>query len=237
MRRLRLVGVRPGLLQTFRLTHALAESGVPVDVPRSGIAAWEWLDRYFDGLDWDTSLVARRFSAVTVDHERPLTRVGGVERPLLFPHGAMGLCRQAWAEERDHRMTFAGLMTDQRTATLAPLTAALGDEFQVVSTDAGRRWPTKAWDADYYSVLGRSELVACPNGDYVWTYRFFEAAMCGAIPVVEDVSVHYDGFRYYRMSDPAEMWQWREDWAEHNGSLVRERLTVPHAELRAAVLE
>jgi hypothetical protein len=126
-------------------------------------------------------------------------------------------------------------MTNSRRGTLRAITNAFGDEFQVVGTDARRVWPGKAWDDDYYTVLGRSGLTACPDGDFVWTYRFLEAALCGSIPVVESFCNHYEGFRYYRMAGVPTSMKWRRDWAEHNFWVARNRLTVTHDELRQAV--
>ena len=55
----------------------------------------------------------------------------------------------------------------------------------IFASKKGRILPYKAWDEDYYNMLSKSRFVLCPNGDHVWTYRFFESILCGAIPVVE----------------------------------------------------
>lgn len=103
------------------------------------------------------------------------------------------------------------------------------------NSERGRRFPVKAWDREYQELLGRSRFVLCPNGDFIWTYRFYEAAMCGAIPVVEDACPLYDGFRFYRMSDDPRELTWDPSIAEHNFALVRELLTVPPEGLAAVV--
>ena len=63
----------------------------------------------------------------------------------------------------------------------------------VWSSERGRRFPTKAWDEEYFQLLADSEHVLCPSGDYQWSYRFFEACLCGAVPIVEEASPLYDG--------------------------------------------
>lgn len=233
--RIRLRGVRTELLQTFRLSHAMAEAGIPLAVDRWQVGAYRWLDQYFPGLDWKWAPVARSFKQLAVDHHTPRTAVGNVERPLIFAHGVTDRCKLKW-DDRVISISFAGNMTESRRHTLSPLFAAYGDGFRVVSTNAGRDWPGKAWDEQYYEVLGRSALTACPDGDFIWTYRFFEAALCGSIPVIQNWCSHYEGFWYYRLSDDPESMMWREDWALHNEETARGLLTVPLQRLREAVL-
>lgn len=102
-------------------------------------------------------------------------------------------------------------------------------------SDRGRRFPGKTWDEDYQSLLAHSQFVLCPNGDHVWSYRFFEAALCGAIPVIEEASPVYEGFRYRTMDDPLENGRWDREEAEHNFGLCEKRLAVPLEELNAEI--
>jgi hypothetical protein len=95
------------------------------------------------------------------------------------------------------------------------------------SSERGRRFPTKAWDEDYFRMLADSEHVLCPSGDYVWSYRFFEACLCGALPVVEAACPIYDGFRYRLMSESRLHEPWSASDAEHNYRLCAERVAVP----------
>jgi hypothetical protein len=102
----------------------------------------------------------------------------------------------------------------------------------VWSSERGRRFPTKAWDDEYFDLLARSECVLCPSGDFLWSYRFFEATLCGAMPIVEQPVPLYDGFRYRTMADAGEP-GWSADDAEHNYQLCRERIEVPREALNA----
>lgn len=99
----------------------------------------------------------------------------------------------------------------------------------------GRNFPGKAWDDHYFRLLGDLEFALCPNGNSVWTYRFFEAVMCGAIPIVEEGCPVYEGFRYLRMDEPETSRRWEEAIAVHNFELCRERLTVDADALRLEV--
>ena len=107
--------------------------------------------------------------------------------------------------------------------------------FHLRSSCRGRRFPIKAWDSDYYAVLLRSQCVLCPNGEYTWSYRFFEAALCGAIPIIEEDCPVYRGFRYYRMSD--NHYDWDPAAALHNYQLCAERILVPADLIHHAIEE
>lgn len=99
----------------------------------------------------------------------------------------------------------------------------------------GRVLPGKAWDENYFKMLTQSRFVLCPVGDCVWTYRFFESAMCGAIPIVEASCASYQGFRYFTMEDDISTLKWSAEIAEYNFNLCRERLTVPRELLNAEI--
>jgi hypothetical protein len=74
--------------------------------------------------------------------------------------------------------------------------------------------------------------VLCPNGRFVWTYRFFEATLCATIPIVQITCELYEGFRYLTMDDDVEQMIWNEADALHSAALCRERLTVHRGELK-----
>jgi hypothetical protein len=95
------------------------------------------------------------------------------------------------------------------------------------SSERGREFPIKAWDEQYYEMLANSQFVLCPDGAFTWTYRFFEAAMCGAIPVIENYCSLYKGFRFFSMSDPISKLSWSRETADYNFKLCMERLTIP----------
>lgn len=52
-------------------------------------------------------------------------------------------------------------------------------------SDYGRDTKTKYFiDEDYYETFCASRFGLAPTGDCPWSYRFFEAVMCHAIPVL-----------------------------------------------------
>jgi hypothetical protein len=222
---------------------------------------------------------APELAELNVDHATPVTRLGSIERPLIFPHAIVDYCQDQWQPRRDVRFSFVGLMTPERKLVIerwirrsfpqsrvklavvsAPsdrpgtrghrfLRKLLGlrrrsvkvekvhfDDVLVWSSNRGREFPIKAWDDEYWKVLTRSQFVICPDGDYKWSYRFFEAALCGAIPIVESRCEAYQGFRYCHIDDPIESLIWRPEDAEHNARICKQRLTIPRDELNAELL-
>jgi hypothetical protein len=43
---------------------------------------------------------------------------------------------------------------------------------------------TGLYDYSYYDRMMSSRFALAPDGDFAWTYRFLEAIMCGAIPII-----------------------------------------------------
>ena len=104
-------------------------------------------------------------------------------------------------------------------------------DLAVWSSSRGRKFPIKSWDMEYFNFMLKSEYVLCPSGDYVWTYRFFEAVMCGAIPIVEQSCDIYDGFKFYRMSDSRLSYTYNNDIIEYNFNLLLDRITLSDSEI------
>lgn len=103
------------------------------------------------------------------------------------------------------------------------------------ASDRGRQFPGKSWDEEYHALLARSQFVLCPCGDYVWSYRFFEAVLCGAVPIVEQPCPAYDGFSYRTMDDSLSDARWNPADAQRNAEVCEARLTVPTQELNAEI--
>lgn len=209
--------------------------------------------RFSEGTDGDMVLDAH----ITIEHSKPQTGIGNLSRPLIFPHIIPNYCRSLWGERTqrfsfiglitDKRQTLLDAWAKHNiessrvkrflrrarnkitrlTRLGRPINPVLPKEFLIWSSTNGRVFPGKSWDDDYFRVLARSQFVLCPNGDYVWSYRFFEAALCGAIPVVEETCEAYQGFHYYMMEDRADTLVWSEADAIHNFALCVDRITLP----------
>ena len=123
-----------------------------------------------------------------VHAEQPKTIVNGKDYGLLFPR------RIFKSQPKDIEMLFIGKHTPQREAFLRQF-----PEATIIYTDNGRNDSIKGYDSQYWDMMQRAKYVLCPDGDFVWTYRFFEAIACGAIPIVQTWCTLYD--KYYFMFD------------------------------------
>lgn len=96
----------------------------------------------------------------------------------------------------------------------------------LASSTIGRHFPEKSWHDDYFNQMSNAKFVLCPDGDFVWTYRFLEAILCGAIPIVENETEMYDGFHYYMMSDQQNTYVYEQGIVIENFALALDRFTL-----------
>jgi hypothetical protein len=99
------------------------------------------------------------------------------------------------------------------------------------SSNYGRLFPGKSWDEEYFKLLSQSQFVLCPKGDCLWSYRFFESILCGAIPIVEKECVATNGFEYYTFSDEVESLKWSKDKATYNFNRLVSNFTITLEEI------
>jgi hypothetical protein len=267
-------------IQSIRLAHALMETKYQVCIPLIHEDKFIALKKRFNAryLMIDPSPdqpSIQPLPGLKIVHSKPLTCVGSIERPLIFPHAIVSHCREIWCDRRDIRFSFAGLVTDSRkivleqwakrnfdlsnlnlsqpsppsrlqqfqarlarklglTIDFKPVESRLG-EIVFWSSNRGRSFPTKSWDHKYFNLLAKTQFSLCPRGDHVWTYRFFEAALCGSIPVIEAYDPIYSGFRFRTLEESSQQLIWSQADAEHNYALCQERLTIPRLELEAEI--
>jgi hypothetical protein len=259
------------LIQQVRLIHALAESNYDVTVSAAELDKFAELVRKFDiklhhsGTDQCDVTEDLRMS-----HQEPATSVGRIERPLIFPHGAIEECRRIWSLERMTQVGFSGLITSKRAKLITDwihlntkvknpslpnpnsfsnrainkvkrtLGIPTGFKRQIgplllSHSSRGREFPIKAWDQEYFESLGDTQFTLCPSGDCVWSYRFFEAMLCGSIPIVEGTCPLYEGFKFYSFDDCLDSLKWDEEIALHNYEKCKEMLTIDPEELNGEI--
>jgi len=74
---------------------------------------------------------------------------------------------------------------------------------RVLNSQTGRSLSGKILDLEYWAILCRSQFVFCPSGDFGWTYRFYEAILSGACPILEDDNAEFSkGFFFIKIGDP-----------------------------------
>jgi len=88
-------------------------------------------------------------------------------------------------------------------------------------TRRGRELLKQEFDETYYEQLCKTKFALCPSGDFTWTYRFFEACACRAIPIVDKECELMRGFKYYCNYDLDKAWVYDEEMVEHNYQLFR----------------
>lgn len=201
---------------------------------------------------------------ITVDHSKPLTKIGELERPLIFANSLANFLKSNWPEGKNLDFSFVGLFTKKRkTITLKwiknlnnsifylfyikykPITSVVNffnnsinkkSLFYLDASSRGREFPSKSFDLNYFNILLRSKFVLCPAGDFEWTYRFYEAVLCGAIPVIEKHSKAYEGYIFRYFNDDINSFQWSEAIALHNYELCISQITVPNEELHKLLI-
>lgn len=218
------------LLQSVRLCQALMEASLRLNISEQEAETYEYLRQFYD-VNYEVNANNTVLLDVDISHSEPFVRLGQHKQPLIFPEKMFKLCKSYWQEEREIDYLFIGLIGPERQKSLEKWIKKnkVADKKQnivIKNSNTGREFPEKAWDSNYYEMLANAKFVLCPNGDFIWTYRFFEAALCGAIPVIEDYCELYEGFIYYSMHSGQQP-LWSVESANANYVKARDLLGVP----------
>ena len=142
--------------------------------------------------------------------EDPITIVGDRKFKLLFPKFLL-----EYGENKTGGIVFIGKITPSREEFFKGIQAT------VIESLRGRDKVIKVMDDWYFEFIGKAHFVLCPDGDFTWTYRFFEAVMVKAIPIIENECPLYEGYKYYRKGDD---YLYRQDWIDHNLERIKDML-------------
>lgn len=148
-----------------------------------------------------------------IHSENPKTFINGKEYSLVFPRFILNI-----KEEKIIDKIFVGLITDSREKFLKNFSGAC-----IISSISGRVEGVKEKDLTYFRMMARSFFSICPNGDFVWTYRFFEAILCRCIPIIEQECKLYKGYHFYKLGD---VYEYREDWVKENLSKIKREMML-----------
>lgn len=148
-----------------------------------------------------------------VHSENPKTFINGKQYTLLFPKFILNI-----KEKKVIDKLFIGLLTENRKKFLRNFKNAV-----ILSSDVGRRGGEKEKDLSYFRMMARSKFALCPNGDFIWTYRFFEAVLCRCIPIIEEECELYKGYYFYKLGDK---YEYREDWIKKNLSKIKKEMML-----------
>lgn len=208
------------LLQNIRFASALLELDKDIAIPVKWLDTFKHLNKYFD-IPFKVCSGDCESMDIGYNHTKPEVSIGKIKRPLVFPMCMIEYCK--WGH-KERKFVFSGIMTKRKSILDKFIKNNPDENIEIKASTNGRTLPIKAWDDEYYKGLMKSEFVLCPDGDFVWTYRFFEAIICGAIPVIENKCDLYDGFFYYDMGSKDIVY--REDMAKKNLELLKERFTL-----------
>lgn len=128
---------------------------------------------------------------INIDHKNGTAEAAGVQLGLVFPKIFFNLAREMHREEKEFDFCFDGYVgvDEGRRTMLEPF----AERNSIINfTRTGRELQSKgSFNCDYYELLARSKFALCPHQEdwpypnsVIWTYRFVEACMAGAVPVV-----------------------------------------------------
>ena len=124
----------------------------------------------------------------TCSHER----LGSLAIGIVFPESLLrNIQRLNFEKKIDYY--FSGVISENRDWV-----RQYPNSFE---TNYGRKPDTKyKFDKNYYSSLAQCRFGLAPVGGCPWSYRFFEAIMCRAIPVLgeNDVDIYSENFVFLR---------------------------------------
>jgi hypothetical protein len=143
--------------------------------------------------------------------EIPETWIGDKKYTLVFPRYML-----SYNTEKDINFSFQGLLTPQRRKFLGNF-----PDMQIIDSKNGRNEETK-------KTMARTRFSPCPNGNFKWTYRFFEAVIFKSIPIIEYHSPIYDGYKYYEIGDK---YEYNMDYVEFNLLKVKQEMMLEINEL------
>jgi hypothetical protein len=136
---------------------------------------------------------------IMIDHENAYCCNGKNRYNLIFPLRLINITKEL-EKEKQYKYCFIGLLTPQRRWV-----EEIKAEGNLIKfTNNGRIINKAHIDKSYYESLAKSQFVLCPRGDFLWSYRFFEAIICHSIPIVESNGVHsptMEGFKFFFDAD------------------------------------
>jgi hypothetical protein len=146
-----------------------------------------------------------------IHKETPKTIIGKKEFSLIFPKFMFN-----YKSQKTINPLFIGKITPKREKFLR------GFDAKIINSNRGRDNKFKKKDEEYFKIMSKSKFVLCPNGDFIWSYRFFESIIFKAIPIIEDFSKLYEGYKFYTKDEKP---IYREDWIEHNLNKLKGEMT------------
>ena len=163
-------------------------------------------------------------SKIIVDHSNGDCYYRGRNYGLIYPRSWLTYIKE---EEKDIKFFFSGFQDPTEPNIRNWIFEYKGDHSVINFSPKGRLIPRNKFDKEFFSLMSRAEFALCPQGyPYKWTYRFFEATLCRAIPILslDDIIPQYSGFKYYLHGQDPSSYVYSKEMAEHNYNLALKRL-------------
>lgn len=238
-----LINKKINLIQEIRLIHALCESDFDVIIDKYQEEKFIFLKKFNISYKINNNHKGINFSdLIKINHSLPETSIGKIKKSIIFPKAITNHLKENWIDYKTIDYSFTGLLTLKRKNVLEEWIRKNQNKVYNIDIDKeysmkienlflsssknGRNFPKKSWDIEYYNILLNSKFVICPSGDFIWSYRFFEAILCGAIPIIEEYCNAYEGFKFYYMNDDVKSLAYSKEILEHNYKLCIDRITI-----------
>lgn len=184
---------------------------------------------------------------ISIDHSKPRTTISNYyTAPLIFPEKITNLFYNEF-EDKIEKIYFRGLLTRRRFIETLFLFLDIGEvkasfilllnlirgnrnftintnKVNIAFTQRGRNAKFKFLDNEYYKEMAKYKYVFCPKGDFIWTYRFFEAIQVGSIPISKHSTPEYTDFFY--LKKPHEITKANTEKAKKNSRIFKEKYNL-----------
>jgi hypothetical protein len=222
-----LINKKIHLIQEIRLIHSLCDLGYELYIDKNEYSKLDPLISEFNlTLKTDECLDCQLFTdLVQINHSIPQTKFLNIEKPLIFPRSLIEFCGNLQTEKKE-QIFFSGLITASRQEQINKLKSITNTEIIINSNTNGRNFPVKSFDKKYFKELASSQFIFCPNGDFIWSYRFFESIMCGAIPIVQNDCTIFKGFNFYFMEELNNKLSYNEVWVKNNLKYLKDNFLI-----------
>lgn len=130
-------------------------------------------------------------NSIKVDHDLGFNYLGNRKFSIIYPDSYIKLTEKYFNLDKQFTFYFNGFISEEggRYGLLKPFLNR--DDAEIVNSDFGRKSDKTIFNHQYFRQLGLSFFGLCPHqldwpGDKknLWTYRFIECCLVGAIPVL-----------------------------------------------------
>jgi hypothetical protein len=141
-----------------------------------------------------------KINKFSINHKEAKCYNDGKEYSVIFPLSFFKAIKNLNGEKK-YDYSFVGLYINDRKW----VKEFEGENNKIIFSNNGRITGKTEFDKNYYGTIKASKFSLCPKGDFNWTYRFIESALCRSIPIIESKYLDpiMEGFIWYDYKDTA----------------------------------